>query len=413
MIVAATGGGKTTLYNNLLEQGTQCGDVLFWPIDLGKGTIPAIGDPRWTPRRLDEHERALLILQWAVTVIKERSHTTGGRNHKPTPTSPVIVIPVDEMDTLIGMTSPIAHKAKPMVEEVFRRGRSGVVFAIAGQRGVVQHTGSKDPHANAGNKFVLRVNRPSEMGNVIPDWEAASMPNMASYAQGVRGVALVVDAENNWRAGRVRDMSDLDAVQALADRRGAPTATLETAIAAKLPGYADRHALPVTAGDATTGNPVPGPAAGLVIPIRPGNGDGDGFGPGTGDEAINRLTEDLVAEVEAHLADMPDQPDQPTTLADLIAAKNAIDRAEDNDPATNRDIPVPDYIADPVLTLLTERGADGASPADLVAAVGKGESTVRRWLAIMRDQGLITSRGNTRSTRYYTPQDDTTTDHEQ
>ncbi|KWX03799.1 hypothetical protein TH66_13525 [Carbonactinospora thermoautotrophica] len=428
MIVAATGGGKTTLYNNVVEQATARTDVLVWAIDLGKGTIPTIwGDALDAGAGIDEYDRALAILTWATIVIKERSRATGGRNHTPSPTAPVILILVDEMDTLLGLDSPIGHKAKPLVEDIVRRGRSaGVLLAAAGQRGTVQHTGSKDPHANAGNKIVLRVNRPSEMGNVIPDWEIQGMPNMATYAQGVRGVALVVDAENNWRAGRVRDMSDLDAVQALAARRGRPTATLEPDIAALLPGYLERHRIPATVGHGTVGHGTVGHGApaGRLVPLprhdhdgggndgRAGGDGGHGWGVDPGDEqAIDRLAKGLVAEVEAKLAGMPTPPDRPTSLADLVAAKAAFDAAEDNDADTNRTLDVPDHIARPILTLLAERGADGASPADLVKATGKGESTVRRWLAIMRDHDLIVSRGSTRATRYYLPEHDPEPDH--
>ena len=44
-ITAATGGGKTTLYNNVLEQATARSDMLVWPIDLRKGTIPFFWHP--------------------------------------------------------------------------------------------------------------------------------------------------------------------------------------------------------------------------------------------------------------------------------------------------------------------------------------------------------------------------------
>ncbi len=144
-----------------------------------------------------------------------------------------MVLIVDEMDTLVGSDSPIAYKAKPLVNAIYKRGRSaGVEILTAGQRGTVQNTGSKEVHANAGNKIVLRVERSGEMNNAVPDWMVAGMPDMASYAPGVKGVALVVEPGNVWRAGRVFHADDLDDYADLAQRRGRPTATLEPDIAA-------------------------------------------------------------------------------------------------------------------------------------------------------------------------------------
>jgi membrane protein implicated in regulation of membrane protease activity len=399
IIVAATGGGKTTLYSNLLEQATLCTDVLVWPIDLGKGTIPAVWEPALDASAgIEEFDKALAILEWAAMVTNERSRASAGRNHQPTPQAPVIFIPIDEMDTLLGPYSPIAHKAKPLVEHLFRRGRSaGVELAIAGQRGTIQHTGSKDPHANAANKIILRVNRAGEMTNVVPGWELAGMPDMAAYAPGVPGVALVVDADSAWRAGRIRDLSDLDKVAELAQRRGRPTATLEAAIAAQLPGYDARHA---TGATVLT---LPGRDSHAPDTGTGGGGGGWGIDPHDAD-AITHLARDLVAEVESRLAGMPSPPERPVSLADLLAAREAISGAEDNDPAANRAIPVPDRIAAPILGLLAERGDAGARRDEIVAAVGRSRSWVANWLAILRDHGTLTTAGAGKAARYYLPE---------
>jgi hypothetical protein len=415
LMVAPTGSGKTVVYCNIIEQATACNDVLVWGIDLGKGHLPGMWGPALDAAAgMDEHDRALTVLNWAVTVVKERSRGHIG-NHIPTPTAPIILVPVDEMNTLVGIHSPIAHKAKPLVDEILQRGRSaGVIMATAGQRGVVQHTGTKESHANADIKIVLRVKRAAEMGNVIPEWELDGMPNMATYARGVRGVALVVDGENNWLAGRVRDMHRVPEVQALAEQR-TPTAALEGHIAAKLPGYADRHVIPATSHNNSAGR------AGTTFADRPAppprHHTGGGFGVDPNDhDAVARLSQDLVNEVEAALADMPAPPDQPTSLADLLNAKNVIDNAEHNTPAINREIPVPPEVSGPILNLLDERGSDGARRDELVTALGKPESSVKRWLRIMRDHGLIVVQGSTRSARYLLPEhsdDATPGEHEQ
>jgi hypothetical protein len=389
LIVAATGAGKTTLYSNVVDQATERSDVLVWAIDLGKGTIPTIWAPALDASAgIGEHAKALAILHWAAQIIEARSLATGGRNHKPSPTAPVILIPVDEMDTLIGLNSPIAHKAKPLVEDIFRRGRSaGVLLFIAGQRGTMQHTGSKDPHANAGNKIVLRVNRSAEMNSVVPDWALAGMPDMASYATGVHGVALVVDSTNRWRAGRIRDMADLDAVERLAAGRGAPTATLEPDIAAQLAGYADLRA--AATHPASMGPLIPLPRqAGTPSAASPASGttpDQEATQPAEPADAISRLAQGLVAEVEARLAGMPTPPDNPLPLGELLSTKAALD----------------DACVRPVLELLTQRAEEGARRDELVAAAGRSESSVKRCLRALREDGAVVARGSTSAARYY------------
>jgi len=403
-ILAATGGGKTTLYSNIAEQATARNDVLVMGIDLRKGTIPFFWGPALdacaglnrdgTP----QFDKALAILDWGTRIIKLRSAASGGKNHIPRPDDPAILILIDEGDTLLGLDSPIAYKAKPLVQDIWRGGRSaGVGVAFAGQRGIVQYTGSKDVHANAGNKIVLRVNRSAEMGNAVPDWEADQMPDMHTYAEGVLGVALVVNPQSRWRAGRIGDLSDLDAVGELARRRGRPAAALPAAIAAQLPGYANRHATTLTLADG-------------IHAAAPGISSGThSQAPGTAprDElAIRRLTRDLPAKVDASLADMPGVPGNAISLADLAAARNAINNAETNDPAANRAIPIPPQIAEPVLNLLSNRGDTGARRDEIVTTVGRSRSAVAKWLAIMRDHGLVTAHGSTSAARYYLPEHD-------
>jgi len=229
------------------------------------------------------------------------------------------------------------------------------------------------------------------MNNILPDWEADGMPDMHTYGAGKPGVALVVGPDSTWRAGRVRDLHDLDAVGQLARRRGRPTAALPPGIAAALPGYATRH------------DPAASGAAILTLPTtRPDRQDQAATGQAaaasdTGPSAITRLTR-LSADVQDRLAGMPAPPDQPSSLTALIAARNAVNAAEDNDPATNR------AIADPIVALLDERGDAGARRDDIVAALNRPESSVKRWLRILRDHGRITASGSTSAARYYLPE---------
>jgi hypothetical protein len=401
-IMAATGGGKTTLYSNITEQATGRTDMLVWAIDLRKGTIPYLwGDALDAAAGLaadgtPEYGKALAILEWGSLLVKLRSAASGGRNHVPAPGDPAVLIEIDEVDTLLGADSPIAHKAKPLAADILRGGRSaGVALAEAGQRSVVQYTGSKDVHANAGNKIILRVNRAAEMNNIVPGWELDGMPDMSTYAPGIRGVALVVSPDGTWRAGRVAGLHDFDAVTALAGRRGRPAAALPPAIAAALPGYAARHdAAPAASG-----------AAILTLPAsRPGHHQGHAEAAGAhGPSAVARLTS-LSSDVDARLAGMPGPPGQPTSLTALIAARDAVNAAEHNDPEANRAIPIRPDIAEPIFALLDERGDVGARRDEIVAALGRSRSAVANWLAIMRDHGLIIASGAGKAARYHLPE---------
>lgn len=388
-VVAATGGGKTTLYSNIIEQASARDDVLTWAIDLRKGTIPFFwrdtldAKAGLSPDGIPEYDKALAIVEWGSALIRLRSARNGGRNHIPTPDDPAIEILIDEGDSLLGADSPIAHKAKPAVADILRGGRSaGVGLVFAGQRGVVQYTGSKDLHANAGNKIALRVNRGAEMNNLIPGWELEGMPDMSTYAHGVKGVALVVGPDSAWHAGRVRDLHDLDAVAALDKRRGRPTAALSPAIAAALPGYAERH------------EPAAAPVVAIPAPRHRWQ---------DGPSAVARLGE-LAEDVAEALAGMPEPPDPPVSLTDLIAARDAINAAEDNDPAANRAIPLPAHITGPILAFLADRGDEGARRSEIVALTRKSRSAVAAWLAIMRDHELITASGSTKAARWYLPE---------
>jgi hypothetical protein len=403
-VVAPTGSGKTTLYSNICEQATACNDVLVWAIDLRRGTIPFFWNhalDAWAglnPDGTPQYDQAVRMLEWAAMIVGLRSAASGGANHVPSPGDPAILILIDEGDTLVGPDSPIAAQARPLLFDIFRGGRSaGVGAELAVQRGIINYTGSKDPHANAGNKIVLRVNRSAEMNNVLPDWQDDNLPDMHSYAPGVAGVALVVSPRNSWTAGRVRDLSDLHAVAKLASRRGGPAASLPAAIADRLPGYHDRHQ--AAAEPAETGADI------LALTARhPAAGIEPEAGGPQQDAVVTRLTRHLPAAVEAQLRHMPVPPAEPTSLASLIAARAAINAAEDNTPLLNRAIPVPATIAAPVLQLLDERGDAGARRDEIVALTGKSRSGVAKWLAIMRDHGLIAATGSTSAARYYLPE---------
>lgn len=53
--------------------------------------------------------------------------------------------------------------------------------------------------------------------------------------------------------------------------------------------------------------------------------------------------------------------------------------------------------------LLASRGDSGARRDEIVAATGRPESSVKRWLRILRDHELIIAQGATSAARYYLP----------
>ncbi|WP_157419644.1 hypothetical protein [Actinomadura kijaniata] len=428
-VFAGTGGGKSTLLSNLVEQADECRDALVMAIDLGKGTIPHL----WrevldAAAGIGEEDKALQILEWAAALVDERSLESGGRNHVPTPTAPAVILILDEMDTLVGTDSAIAREAKPLVNHIHKRGRSGgVVLVRAGQRNVVQHTGSREGQANATTTIVLRLKTTKEMTRTIEEWQTLGLPDMATYAPGVKGVALVVGDGGDWAVGRVRDLSDFDAVRELSQRRGGPIAHLEPHIAQRLPGYTQRHfvaaggpgggpgddpathqqpSLPDDAGlppspDATQPPRPPEPAP----PVgSPRGGDGSfGIDPGD-DQAVTQAADGLTAEIERHLANMPEPPATPTSLEELLAAKDALGSIGTNSPEANRKLPVPPHIAGPVLHLLRARAADGARRGEIDEVLGTSKTKGTDWIKLLLDHGLIARRGNTKATRYYLPE---------
>jgi hypothetical protein len=211
---------------------------------------------------------------------------------------------------------------------------------------------------------------------------------MAEYGEDYPGVVLIVPPGKRWQAGRVWDLSDLDAVEALAKRRGAPTATLEPAIAAKLgEPYATRRA------------PAKVPAA---IAPAPAAVEEEYVGDPDTDKEFRSIVESIerIDESVAELGAMQIPEDKRRPLADLIAARK--EQEEES-----RRAKVPDEIRMPVLGELAMAGSDGVARSELMAffqRYGIGESTVKRHLRVMVDQGLIARRGATSNARYVLPQ---------
>ena len=430
-IVATNGGGKSNTLSNIVQQAAECRDVLTIAIDLGKGVIPSLwGEYLHEAAGVGEEDKALQLLEWIDTIVDERAIACAGGTHTPTPQAPVILLIIDEQDTATGMDSPIADRVKPVLDKVHRRGRSGGVVAItAKQRNVVQHTGTKEGSANTYTKIVGRVSDTKEMAKAVPDWEAIGCPDMSTYGSGAEGVVLLVKAGGVWQAGRTRALYDPDAVKALAASYGPADATLEPHIAAQLPGYTERHPIPAAAhattrtatdtADGATAANSPNQAGGVGSPDRPrpattnngpaangaaAAGDGDtgwGFDP-TNEAEVDKAAKGLVAQLDEFINETASPPDKATTLDDLHTAQRAI---------TNTT--VPDDVTQAVVRFLADRGRKGARRDELIQHLGMATSTAARRLGKLVHDKIIVRAGNGKAARYYLPDHNPTSDHEQ
>jgi hypothetical protein len=385
MVVATTGGGKTTVVNDSIERVTACVDTLVWAIDTTKGTLPGIWrDAIDWGAGVGETAKAMAILRAIKALIMERSRLSDGENHHATPQAPLIYLVVDESGSMAeSMPYRLASEYKELQGFVDRSARSaGVSKVFISQRGVFQHTGTGDTRANASIRVCGRVTSETEMNYVIPDWQAAGAPNMATYAENHPGVVAIQAPGRRWEAGRAWDLSDFAAVRELARQRGAPKATLEPGVAALLgEPYAARRGVLVPAG-----------GVGLAVPD---------VGWAAVEDDIDRELRVIMREsVEAteraaeELAAMRVPKGQEVPLPELLRLR-AIEEA------TNRGHRVPDDVRDKVLAALTGAGAAGMSRAELVRLLApRSESTVKRDLAAMRDVGMVSQRGRTSAARY-------------
>jgi hypothetical protein len=312
LIIAAMGGGKTVLLNNVIERLSACRDALIWAIDLIKAKDLRRWGPvlDWYAAGAGEAARALLILRAAVWIIEQRAARSMSAVHKPSPDAPFIQIIIDEGSSLLGRQDKIGDQARTLVATINSTGRSeGVGLLIASQRGTLSHLGTSNLKANSFTRVALGMTQRSEMRHVLPDHETLGLPDMSKYGEGHKGVALVVNRDNTWAAGRTFFLHGLEDIAEIAASRADRPVQLEPWLAAKLgPAYADRHrtaAMPPSAGgDPGPSDPGPGstgpggPAttaggpqqarSGLLTEDRPSSGPRPGGQPTTGSGDIWR-----------------------------------------------------------------------------------------------------------------------------
>ncbi|WP_026415623.1 winged helix-turn-helix domain-containing protein [Actinomadura oligospora] len=417
-IVASNGGGKSNVLSNIVQQAAECHDVLVVAIDLGKGVIPSLwGAYLHDKAGVGEEATAVEIFEWIDALLDERAIACAGGTHKPSATAPIVIVVVDEQDTASGYNAEVATQIKPVIAEIHKRGRSGgMVMVTAKQRNVAQHTGDKEGSANAYTTIVGRVANTNEMTKALPDWDKRGCPDMTSYGDGSPGVVLLARQGGSWQAGRTRALHDPDTVKALAAAYGPADATLEPHIAAKLPGYADRHPVPAhaTANAGGSGAPADTIRAGADsapadVPVpggpsgerAPADEDGWGFDT-TNQQEVDQAAHGLVEKIDDYISSAATTPDQPTGLDELFAAEHAIDNTA-----------VPDDARKAILQFLADRGPAGARRSELDDLLQRPNKTTARWLGSLRRNNLIVLAGQGPAARYYLPDHDPTKGHGQ
>jgi S-DNA-T family DNA segregation ATPase FtsK/SpoIIIE len=157
----ATGSGKSTLLNAFLATLAPAPDVLLWGIDFAGGTalIPwqqCFGRIATTPT----HARALLEDACRVIDARNRWLVHHGRDAwQPTPDTPALMIPVDELAELVEQLPDAAT----FLDTIARLGRkTAVTLLVATQRPTQQALGGGALRAQLTIRICLRVTEPAD-----------------------------------------------------------------------------------------------------------------------------------------------------------------------------------------------------------------------------------------------------------
>jgi hypothetical protein len=385
LIVAARGGGKTVLLNNLRERLTACRDVVIWDINLSK----AKENRRWAPacdlvaHGPDAKRDALAILRMARKAIEYRGNVnTDDAIHQPSPSSPAIVVIVDEGKALLGDAA-----IRDEMVRLNEAGRSeGIVTVIASQRGTGSHGTNTDLRANVDTFMLARVRSRTEMMHAAGE-VGMELPDMASYGEGHPGVWLIGTHGGEHQTGRTFLLKHLDDISAIADARP-PRATLEPGLREHLGDMYER--------------------------IK--NGRAVARAPGDGDEKVPDWMKDIAKDLEPETTDIFEQMDQLAAqntetrrmLAELDsqdltelgpehdAALAASARERQKQAAEKIEIP-----GDHRSKILKLAAGDGVPMRDLIAALGVPKTGVWRYLYRLRVEGVIEKRGKGRASRWH------------
>jgi hypothetical protein len=434
LVVGMRGAGKSALLSCLRERITACDDAVIWDINAAKGRE----DHDWTPAcdltaiGKSERERALNMLELACVAVEWRSsqprHT--GDLH-PSPRHPLLVLILDEFDTMVGGNDWIAARAKIAVQYLASKARSeAVALLLAAQRGTNDWIGGGGTKANIDEFVIGKVDGESEIRNAVREY-APSMPNMADYGEGEPGVWAIGHRGVAARTGRNFKLTEPPDLQRIAAERREWLVALEPGLVAHLgERYAElKRSQVVTVEPWADEDEEPRGSSGPPEwPTAPGD-DGGSLEPDRG--AIRAATAVLNPESSLEMWDgemdealSPELRERMAGMRETSAdtsrvqaeAQEIRDRLPEVDPdrltaafeerwnqKAAQDGPPPDWALKMITDLLRGGGASGRSVARQLAETAESDikrNMVDKWLNWMRSQGLAQVVGVGRPARW-------------
>jgi hypothetical protein len=230
VVVAGTGGGKSTLVNSLIEHMTAANDVDVVLCDPVKGhhaqawqfavARTHLGpDAAWDI--VHELERAASLIG---ARSKHRRTKPGAKSATflPTKDDRALCVVLDEADGVLKHPDRnLRRRAEAAVQTIMSKGRSeGVGIILIAQRGTMNFLGASagDIKANAYSRIVMGVSQTSEMHWMLPGWEALGIPDMSAHGFGAPGV-FVQSVGKQWRTGRAYGLYEPEVIEAIALER--------------------------------------------------------------------------------------------------------------------------------------------------------------------------------------------------
>lgn len=206
MMVGLKGSGKSALLNTQLAHLTGCADAVVWMID-GKGgrTVrpwlqpfldATTGRPAvdWAATTLDEADAMLLASNLAI----EYRSTGDGEKIDPSPSTPAIILIVEEASLITGVGKYGSTNRAQMAERTVVTGRSEAVWCeLATQRGTVTMVGNGDMKSQFDVRIGLGVQTADDARMIFPDGAMAESLFKLGKERKYRGAFLMQSPESS------------------------------------------------------------------------------------------------------------------------------------------------------------------------------------------------------------------------
>lgn len=430
LIVGKKGSGKSTLLSCIRERITAADDAILFDVNLSK----AQEDIEWSPAcglaaiGRGERKRALAILRTARRAIEYRgAQPRDEKNIRPSPQTPLIVVMIDEIDTLARGNDGLATALREELEYIATKDRSEAVSLIeAGQRGTAEWTGGSTVRSQMDVVCLGKVSRRGEMHHAAGDM-GLMLPDMSTYGEGHPGVWVIAEDGGSHSIGRTFDLSELPDVRSIAASRAESQPDLEPGLVGHLgDAYARlRGRVPASVGSGGPHLPATPPENPLRA-FAQGVLSGDIGADDETREALRQAEEieqqrerrerDALAALDGSMEEaLPD--DLRETLRRIDARNDDTRRIQ----AEIASIQIPDVPADVAADATAQRWKQVADAAEippgkrerLIALLGAGTSlresadvlgvsvwTVRTWLERLRSEGVVEIAGKGRAARW-------------